>query len=62
MRITKETDIDKLDDDKDNYLVITTPYKFVFNNYKTNDKYGQQEIAVMDEDLIKQFSSKAVLN
>jgi hypothetical protein len=53
MRITKETDIDKLDDDKDNYLVVTPPYKFVFNNYKTNDKYGQQEIAVMDEDLIK---------
>jgi hypothetical protein len=52
MRITKETDIDKLDDKDDNYLVITPPYKFIFNNYKTNDKYGQQEIPVMDNDLI----------
>ena len=52
MRITKETDKDKLDDDNYNYLVITPPYKFIFNNYKTNDKYGQQEIPVMDDDLI----------
>ena len=52
MRITKETDIDKLDDKDDNYLVITPPYKFVFNNYKTNDKYGQQEIPVKDNDLV----------
>ena len=51
MKITKETNIDKLDDKNDNYLVITQPYKFVFNNYKTNDKYGQQEIPVMDDDL-----------
>ena len=58
MRITKETNKDNLDDDNDNYLVITPPYKFVFNNYKTNDKYGQQEIPVMDNnliDLIKQY-------
>ena len=52
MRITKETDKDKLDDDNDNYLVITPPFKFIFNNYKTNDKYGQQEIPVMDGELI----------
>ena len=52
MKITKETNIDKLDDKDDNYLVISTsPYKFIFNNYKTNDKYGQQEIPVMDDDL-----------
>ena len=52
LRITKETDKDKLDDDNDNYLVITPPFKFIFNNYKTNDKYGQQEIPVMDGELI----------
>ena len=52
MRITKETVKDKLDDDNDNYLVITPPFKFIFNNYKTNDKYGQQEIPVMDGELI----------
>ena len=52
MRITKETNKDNLDDDNDNYLVITPPYKFIFKNYKTNDKYGQQEIPVMDGDLI----------
>ena len=52
MRITKETDIDNLDDKDDNYLVITPPFKFVFNNFKTNDKFGQQEIPVMDSELI----------
>jgi len=31
MKITKETNIDKLDDKNDNYLVITQPCKFVFN-------------------------------
>jgi hypothetical protein len=39
-------------------LLITPPYNFIFNNYKTNDKYGQQEIPVMDDDvinLIKQY-------
>ena len=51
MRITKETDVDKLEDKYDNYLVITPPFKFVFNNYKTYETYGQQEIAVMDDDL-----------
>jgi hypothetical protein len=51
MRITKETDADKLDDKYDNYLVITPPFKFVFNNYKTYETYGQQEIPVMDDDL-----------
>ncbi len=52
MKITKETNIDKVDDQNDNYLVISTsPYKFIFNYYKTNDKYGQQEIPVMDDDL-----------
>lgn len=52
MKITKETNIAKLDDKDDNYLLISNkPYKFIFNNYKTNDKYGQQEIPVMDDDL-----------
>jgi hypothetical protein len=55
MKITKETDIDKLDDKDDNYLVITPPFKFVFNNFKTNDKFGQQEIPVMDSELINLF-------
>ena len=41
-----------MDDKDDNCLVITTPFNFVFNNYKTNDKFGQQEIPVMDSELI----------
>jgi hypothetical protein len=59
MKITKETDPDNLDNKYDNYLVITPPYKFIFNNYKTYDKYGQQEIAVMDDDL-KNLISKYI--
>jgi hypothetical protein len=34
MKITKETNIDTLDDQNDNYLVISTSlYKFIFNTY-----------------------------
>jgi len=51
MKITKETDVDKLEDKYDNYLIITPPYTFVFNNYKTYDKYGQQVIPVMSDEL-----------
>lgn len=46
MKITKETDVDKVDDIYDNNLVITPPFKFIFNNYKTfknTDKKCQPE-------------------
>ena len=52
VKITTETDINKLNDPSTNYLMITShPYKFVFNNYKTYKKYGQQVLPVQDKDL-----------
>ena len=52
VKITNETDINKLNDPSTNYLMISShPYKFVFNNYKTYKKYGQQVLPVQDKDL-----------
>ena len=51
MKITTETDISKLNDI--NYIIISSsPYKFVFNDYKTYKKYNKQIIDV-DNDLMK---------
>ena len=52
VKITTETDINKLNDPSTNYLMISShPHKFVFNNYKTYKKYGQQVLPVQDKDL-----------
>ena len=52
VKITNETDINKSNDPATNYLMISShPYKFVFNNYKTYKKYGQQVLPVQDKDL-----------
>ena len=52
VKITNEIDINKLNDPSTNYLMIPPhPYKFVFNNYKTYKKYGQQVLPVQDKDL-----------
>ena len=32
-------------------MISSHPYKFVFNNYKTYKKYGQQVLPVQDKDL-----------
>ena len=51
VKITTETDINKLNDPSTNYLMISShPYKFVFNNYKTykntDNKYYQFRIKI----------------
>lgn len=48
MIIIKEKDYLKSKDDKLNYLVIKSPSKkyFIFNDYKTDDSYGQIKIDV----------------
>lgn len=52
VKITNETNLDKLKDPSTNYLIVSTsPYKFVFNDYKTYKIYGQQEIPVEDKTL-----------
>ena len=53
IKITTETNINKLNDTSTNYLIITSnPYKFVFNDYKTYKIYGQQVIPIEDKELI----------
>jgi hypothetical protein len=52
VKITKETNLKKLEDPSTNYLMISTePYQFVFNDYKTYKKYKQQVIPVEDKTL-----------
>jgi len=40
MKLTTETNIDKLNDI--NYLVLSNPKQFIFNDYKTYNTYGKQ--------------------
>jgi len=52
VKITNETDINKLKDPSTNYLIASShPYKFVFNDYKTYKAYGQQVIPVENKTL-----------
>lgn len=47
MKITTETSLDKLNDI--NYLVLSSPKLFVFNDYKTNNSYGKQDFKIPDD-------------
>ena len=48
--LTTETDAQKLNNNKTNYLIIsTTPKQLIFNNYKTYKTYGQQIINIENE-------------
>jgi hypothetical protein len=51
-KITTETNKEKLEDPKNNYLIISTnPKQIIFNNYKTNKTHGQQSFNINDTDL-----------
>ena len=47
MKLTTETNVDMLDDI--NYLILSNPKQFVFNDYKTNNTYGKQVFKVPDD-------------
>lgn len=48
-KITTETNKEKLEDHKNNYLIISTnPKQIIFNNYKTNKTHGQQSFYIND--------------
>jgi hypothetical protein len=52
--ITRETDEKKLEDAKLNFLSISPKgRKAIFNNYKTDIKYGQQVFPILDPELNK---------
>jgi hypothetical protein len=52
VKITNETDEEKLKDPINNYLIISTnPKRIIFNNYKTYKTYGQQDFNIDDKDL-----------
>jgi len=61
MKLTRETDIKKLNDI--NYIIISSlePYKFVFNDYKTYKIYRKQIIKI-DEDLKKIINKYISIN
>lgn len=47
MMLTTETNIDDLNDI--NYLILSNPKQFVFNDYKTNNTYGKQVFKVPED-------------
>jgi len=50
VRLTTETNINKLNNENENYLIINTnPKQVVFNNYKTDRKYGKQVFNIPDD-------------
>ncbi len=51
MKVTEITDKSLLENPKLNYLIVENgePLKFIYNNYKTRNKYGQQDIDVEDD-------------
>jgi hypothetical protein len=53
MKLTTETNVDTLNDI--NYLIVSNPKQFVFNDYKTDKTYGKQVFEV-PEDLDKVFN------
>ena len=53
MKLTTETSVDKLNDI--NYLVLSNPKQFIFNDYKTYNTYGKQVFNV-PEDLERVFN------
>ena len=60
MKITKETDPQKLRNKNNNYLIIdhnNNPSQFIYNKYKTMKTFGQQVIDINKElaDILKQY-------
>ena len=50
VRLTTETNINKLNNENENYLIINTnPKQVVFNDYKTDRKYGKQVFNIPDD-------------
>lgn len=50
VKITTETDVNKLNNDDTNFLIISVnPFKVIFNDYKTSTTYGQQVFNIPNE-------------
>jgi hypothetical protein len=63
VKLTVETDTEKLKDDSTNYLIISTsPFKVVFNDYKTYKKYKQQVFELDDPYLNEIITQYIVLD
>ena len=63
VKLTVETDTEKLKDDSTNYLIISTsPFKVVFNDYKTYKKYKQQVFELDDPNLNEIITQYIVLD
>lgn len=61
--ITRETDEKKLEDAKLNFLSISPKgKKAIFNNYKTDIKYGQQVFPILDPELNKIIDTYIAMN
>lgn len=52
MKIIREPAKYDLNDPETNYLILTSPERFIFNDYKTSKTYGQQTINILDPSLL----------
>lgn len=52
MKIIREPEKHNLNDPETNYLILTSPERFIFNDYKTSKTYGQQTINILYPSLI----------
>ena len=63
VKITVETDTEKLRDSATNFLIISTsPFQVVFNDYKTYKKYGHQVFDIDDPYLNEIITQYIVIN
>ena len=62
VKLTVETDTEKLKDDSTNFLILSTPFKVVFNDYKTYKKYKQQVFELDDPNLNEIITQYIVLD
>ena len=62
VKLTIETDTEKLKDDSTNFLILSTPFKVVFNDYKTYKKYKQQVFELDDPNLNEIITQYIVLD
>jgi hypothetical protein len=62
VKLTVETDTEKLKDDSTNFLILSTPFKVVFKDYKTYKKYGQQIFELDDPNLNEIITQYIVLD
>ncbi len=62
MKVIREPEKNDLDDIKTNCLILTSPERFIFNDYKTYKAYKQQIITILDPTLLAMIKEYIKIN